>query len=646
MLFIWLFGCIVLPIIFATLIYFQQNEYNRTCLIITGTSLCALSAIGLALSGSFMLVISPGNILHSLITWLDFALMLVILYVAIKLKHQLCVMLASVQFAGLIYLEMFVLDGHPPAAIVADPLSLMMVLVISCIGGIIAIYGIGYMREHEAHLQLTKTRQPRFFFFILLFLGAMNALVLFDSLSWIFFCWEITTLCSFMLIAHDDTAIAKTNATRALWMNMVGGLAFMAAMIMMQKNIGTLSIQELIVISGVSYKAMAAILVPVAFLCLAGFTKAAQMPFQSWLCGAMVAPTPVSALLHSSTMVKAGVYIILRLAPSFAGTMLADTVALIGTFTFATAAALACGQSNAKKILAYSTIANLGLIVACAGIGTPEAITAGLFLLVFHALSKALLFLCVGAIEQNIHSRDIEDMRGLYERMPRTAIITLIGIFTMMLPPFGALMAKWMALEAAASATAYMPILVTLIAIGSALTVFFWARFAGMVMGTNPLSVGKPIPEIQTPSIAWSLQGLTALTLLMSLLMPLIYNASLAHIARTFDIESAYGLDYALFGDSIGLYIIYPLFAVLGLVGWLAKRASDKTVNQAHALPYLSGIQVIKNNTIGFVGPLTDFIPVTQSNYYLDAWFGEETLTTSINTIAIVLIIIMLGGLL
>ena len=174
-------------------------------------------------------------------------------------------------------------------------------------------------------------------------------------------------------------------------------------------------------------------------------SKSAQLPFQSWLCGAMVAPTPVSALLHSSTMVKAGVYLVLRLSPAFAGTMLAGIVSLTGAFTFVAASALACGQSNGKKILAYSTIANLGLIIACAGMRPRRPSPPPFCSSSSTRVSKGLLFLCVGTIEQHIGSRDIESMRGLYKIMPRVAVITLFGIVTMMLPPFGALLAKWIA---------------------------------------------------------------------------------------------------------------------------------------------------------------------------------------------------------
>ena len=445
-----LFGCIVFPLIAAVAVALDKEGTLRRRIVYAGTGITALSALGLALYGSFVLPISPDSSLQPLMTVLDLALLVFILYVAVNIRHRLSMGLALGQLAGMIYLDFFMLEGHQATAFLADPLALVMVLVISLVGGIVCIFGLGYMQEHEDHLRLAKSKQSRFFFFLLLFLGAMNGLVLCDSLTWVFFFWEITTLCSFFLISHDGTREAKRNATRALWMNMVGGIGFLAAMLFMQKAIGTLSIQAMLAQSVVMHSTAA--MLPIAFLCFAAFTKSAQLPFQSWLCGAMVAPTPVSALLHSSTMVKAGVYLVLRLSPAFAGTMLAGIVSLTGAFTFVAASALACGQSNGKKILAYSTIANLGLIIACAGMATPAAITAAILLIIFHAVSKGLLFLCVGTIEQHIGSRDIESMRGLYKIMPRVAVITLFGIVTMMLPPFGALLAKWIAIEASASA--------------------------------------------------------------------------------------------------------------------------------------------------------------------------------------------------
>ncbi len=638
-----LFGCIVFPLLAAIAVALDKEGTLRRRIVYAGTGITALSALCLALHGSFVLPIMPDSPLQSLMTVLDFALLLLILYVAVRIRHRLSMGLALGQLAGMFYLDFFLLEGHQSAAFVADPLALVMVLVISLVGGIVCIFGLGYMQEHEEHLRLAKTRQPRFFFFLLLFLGAMNGLVLCDNLTWVFFFWEITTLCSFMLIGHDGTREAKRNATRALWMNMVGGIGFLAAMLLMQKAIGTLSIQAMLAQSIVMHSTAA--MLPLAFLCFAAFTKSAQLPFQSWLCGAMVAPTPVSALLHSSTMVKAGVYLVLRLSPAFAGTMLAGVVSLIGAFTFVAASALACGQSNGKKILAYSTIANLGLIIACAGMATPAAITAGVLLIIFHAVSKGLLFLCVGTIEQHIGSRDIESMRGLYKIMPRVTAITLFGIVTMMLPPFGALLAKWIAIEASASAPAFMPVLVVLIAFGSALTVLFWARWAGLLLGNDPLSEKRPAPEHLDGSMSLALHGLLYGAILLSLFVPWIFSAIENGISALFGLEGMFASDWGILTNGRGLFAVYPMFILLAFGMWYALRQARKAEKGAHALPYLSGIQQVVDGKVGFNGPLA-FVEPKSSNYYLEAWFGEQTLTSRINTIAIVLMVVMLGGLL
>ena len=268
---------------------------------------------------------------------------------------------------------------------------------------------------------------------------------------WLFTGWEVTTVCSFLLIAYTRTEEAIKNAFRQIIMNLAGGIAFLVALYVMAIQFGTLSFLDFLVI-GIQNPALVAL--PVCALAFAGLTKAAQMPFHTWLLGAMVAPTPTSALLHSSTMVKAGVFLLVKLAPvMYAGTMSAQggflaaapglMVILVGGLTFALCSFMAVSQTNAKRVLAYSTIANLGLITACAGVGTPEAVWAALFLILFHAIAKSLLFLCVGTAEHHIGSRDIEDMDLLFERMPRLARFMMLGIMCMFIAPFGMLVAKW-----------------------------------------------------------------------------------------------------------------------------------------------------------------------------------------------------------
>lgn len=642
---ILVFTTVVLPFLAAIALLLLRDKGTRG-LIVVGMAV-VLAAASLAMVGQGPFEYSPKSLLgisvDGLINFLDFVLLFVILGIAIvKLKNPLVIGLTVLQILGMVYLEFFLMEHEPAAAsatLFADKLSLIMVLVISIVGSLICVYALGYMPTHEEHLDLPKSRQPRFFFFMILFLGAMNGLVLANKLTWLYFFWEVTTFCSFMLIAHDDTAEAVTNATRALWMNMLGGVGFVIALIFLQKSGTELSLSAILA-PGFS-AAGAAALIPLFLMCFAGITKSAQVPFQSWLCGAMVAPTPVSALLHSSTMVKAGVYLVLRLSPAYSGTMLSGLLAMFGAFTFLTTSALAVGQSNGKKILAYSTIANLGLIIACAGINTPAAITAAIVIIIFHAVSKGLMFLCVGTVEQKIHSRDIESMRGLYMVMPKTTVIMLVGVVTMLLPPFGVLLGKWMAIESAA-AVRFMPVAVML-ALGSGLTVMFWARWAGILFSTG---YPKDVPAEEQPSavrtplvlLAWG-------AVILSLLLPFLYGGLIEPAVRSSHRAAGFVLDAFNFVNQQGVFYIYPLFLILGVGFYFAWKAARKADPAASVGPYLCGVQA-KEETTSFRGPLGANVGYQAGNFYLDWLFGEERLSSPINTVATVLLAVMLGVLL
>ena len=637
------FLSIVIPVAAALIVWFMPSESLRRLVVYGTGAALAVVAIALAINGSFSIAAESllGIPLNAVIVILDVALLVLILLIALRAAHPLTVVLALLQLAGIVYLEFFA-KSHTAVApnLTADPLALVMVLVISIVGGIICIYGLGYMKEHEEHLHLTRSRQPRFFFFMLLFLGAMNGLVLSNSLYWLYFFWEVTTLCSFMLIGHDGTDEAKKNALRALWMNMLGGAAFVGGLLMLHRSLNGMYVSSLL-----NHGADASVLIPIALLCFAGFTKAAQLPFQSWLTGAMVAPTPVSALLHSSTMVKAGVYLVLRLAPAYAGTNLTILIALAGSFTFIITSALAVGQSNGKKILAYSTIANLGLIIACAGINSSASIAAAIMLIVFHAVSKGLLFLCVGAAEQRIGSRDIENMRGLYEVMPRTAVVMVIGIVTMMLPPFGMLLGKWIALESALMAGPAMPALVVFIALGSALTVLFWGRWAGSLLGAVDPSLTPPA-ESQECSIRMSLYSLTAGAVLLSLAAPLLYLYVILPIGFAYT-KGDLSVFLSPMTTTYSVYTIYALFVLLGagaVWAWREAKRSRAAEGDAVVLPYMSGIQAYKDGQVGFTGPMLAFVKADSSNYYLRKLFGERRLTLPANIVAVVLIALFLFG--
>jgi ech hydrogenase subunit A len=626
-----LFLLIVLPFLAGAGCYILKPGPIRSLIVVATGAVLAVSSI--AFYGNGSVAYSPGTMfgisVRPLIQVLDFLLLFVILFYGFKLRNRLVQIFTAFQIVLLSVFELFIVDhAQELPTFFADQLSMVMVLVISIVGSLICLYAIPYMQTHEAHLKLEKSKQPQFFLYLVGFLGAMNGMVLANDIIYFYFFFEITTFCSFMLIGHDQTKVAVTNATRALVINAAGGAAFVLAMVWAYTASHTLDIQAMIQMGPMA----GAMLLPLALLCLAGFTKAAQFPFQSWLLGAMVAPTPVSALLHSSTMVKAGVFIVLRFAPAFQGTFLSDAVAICGAFTFLAGIALAVGQSNAKKILAYSTISNLGLIIACAGLNTPLSITAGILLILFHAVSKGLLFLCVGYIEQGIHSRDIEDMRGLSVVMPKAARITVIGLITMMLPPFGVLLGKWMAIEAAADNI----FVIILLALGSALTVLVYTRWGGNLMYA-PFK--KEPAEERTPTLVGiPLNLLAGGAVILSLLAPVLYTMLVGPMLESLPFTVSFGV----LDSKFGAFAVYPLFLLLGLGFAYAYKAMGKAKSEEKTAPYMCGIQT--EDASAFVGPIGQPVKIASGNYYLENLFGENKLTLWVNLGAGLLLALMLGG--
>jgi ech hydrogenase subunit A len=455
------------PFVFALAALFAPSSALRRGAVLAGAVVTAVSALVLLAEGppeaTLPAVASP------LFLGLEGAVILAVIAAGRAGRSNGTMFLGGIQ---MLLLLQEALHGDPaPIRFVADSLALILVMVVSLVGSIILLFATGYMETYGEHAPETARRPGIFFFFLVSFLGGMNGLVLADSLTALGVFWEYTTLCSFFLIGHDGSPVARANAKRALFLNTLGGLCLsLGAALAAHQEIYTLG--RIIQMHAIA---------PFALLAVAALIKSAQIPFQSWLLGAMVAPTPVSALLHSATMVKAGSYLLLRLSPAFAEERFMAILAIFGAFSFAFAAALAISQSNAKRVLAYSTISNLGLIVACAGIDTPLAYSAALMILVFHAISKGLLFLCVGTIEHGIGSRDIEDMGDLVGRMPITTLFASVGMISMLVPPFGMLLAKWMAMEAAIT----NPIAMGFVTAGSALSVVFWCKWIGRIQTTG-----------------------------------------------------------------------------------------------------------------------------------------------------------------
>ena len=436
--------------------------------------------------------VAPGtsHVLSIISSVIDVILCAVILYNAYKYRNALTTLLGIVQLVGSLAFAAMTLptaEAVTATPLYLDYMSVIMVLAVGIVGSLICVYALGYMKdfqahdEHEAALrgQTAPDRRPQFLALMFLFLSAMFVIVTSDNLEWLFCGWEITTVCSFLMIGYTRTPEAIKNAFTQIILNMLGGIAFLAGLMYLHVNGMPLTISGMIELSGADTTQSALLVMPVILLSLAALTKAAQMPFHTWLLGAMVAPTPTSALLHSSTMVKAGVFLMVKLSPLYAiYPVTGFMVTSVGAITFLLAALMAISQSNAKRVLAYSTISNLGLISACLGVGAPEAVWAAIFLILFHTVAKSLLFLCVGTAEHHIGSRNIEDMDGLFSRMPHLTRLMMLGIMGMFVAPFGMLVSKWGALVAFAQTGNVLMIMV--LAFGSAATFYFWGKWLEM----------------------------------------------------------------------------------------------------------------------------------------------------------------------
>ncbi len=556
----------------------------------------------------------------------EMILSLFLLYkcIGIKKREWYIPALIIVQAGIMAYCE---LSGAMPEVengLYIDNLSIIMALIIGVVGSLICYYAISYMRDYHHHNPQMKDRQRSFFFILFLFLSAMFGVVFANNLAWLFFFWEITTLASFILIGYPKTEEATRNAYRALGLNLLGGLGFAGGILYLVKFCPEHTVDLSRVIASGPGGIM---LIPVVLISFAGIAKSAQMPFSSWLLGAMVAPTPVSAILHSSTMVKAGVFIIMKFAPVLQGTWAGYFLALLGGVTFLMTSIIAVTQNNAKRVLAYSTIANLGLIVACAGIGTYETLWAAMLLTIFHAVSKALLFLGVGSIEHRIGSRDIEDMDGLIVNRPGLAVVMLVGILGMFLAPFGMLISKWACLEAFVNVKG-TPLLAVLLAYGSAPTLFFWAKWMGKIVSVPGGNSAKG--EGSVPADEWTaLIALAAATVCTAALFPLISSVSVEPY-----VVSIYHQGVTLVqGNTIIMGILLALMILLPL-SFLAYPKKGKLVPR-----YLGGANI--DNSDSFTGAGGAIQHATLRNYYLTGYFSEKKLTIASVVVSICLIVTM-----
>lgn len=398
-----------------------------------------------------------------------------------------------------------------------DGMATLMVLVISLLGAIVLWYSIDYFSDHVAYV--------RFVGIFVIFAGAMSGLVMSADLFTMFVFWELTSVCSFLLIGmNDESASARASALRALLVTGAGGLCLLAGVTLFQIAAGTSSFKEL-----AAQSPSGTLITVAALLALVGaFTKSAQFPFHFWLPGAMSAPTPVSAYLHSATMVKAGIVLIARLAPIVGhDDIWRWTVVLAGGTTMVFGGVRAMRQTDAKLLLAHSTVSQLGFLTILMGLGVPGATYAGVAHLLAHAVFKAGLFLSVGIVDHASGTRDIRKLSGVGRSMPVVAWLTGLSAASMagLIPLFG-FATKEKALVALLDADEKVGLVAQValgfVVAGSVLSVAYSVRLMRGLFGTKPGI--EPTPIHHHPSW-WGLVVPMSLTVVGSVVAGLMASS-------------------------------------------------------------------------------------------------------------------------
>lgn len=370
------------------------------------------------------------------------------------------------------------------ASFMLDGLSMTFALLVTLIGAAVFLYASVYLRDYPY--------ADRFFGFIGMFMTSMLGVVLADNMLLLFLFWELTGISSFLLIGFNHhSASSRSSALKALLVTGTGGLSMLAGMLLLAGVTGSFEISSFYGMNETitAHRHYPAI---VMLVLIGAFTKSAQFPFHFWLPDAMAAPSPVSAYLHSATMVKAGIYLIARFNHEIGGTAFwQDTILVTGAVTMVQSAILSFRQSDLKRLLAYSTLSVLGTLVMLLGIGSKIAIKAFFIYLIAHSLYKATLFLVAGTLDHETGTRDVTRLGGLARALPFTAVTAVLASFSMMgVIPLIGFIGKETLYQAVLEVQPWGSLLIVLAVVASACLVV-----VTLLVGFRPF-LGKPRPEL------------------------------------------------------------------------------------------------------------------------------------------------------
>jgi NADH-quinone oxidoreductase subunit L len=455
-----------------------------------------------------------------------------------------------------------------------DALSSLFLLVITGVGTLIHLYSSAYMHEE------TAPHYARYFAYLNLFIFSMLLLVLGDNYVIMFIGWEGVGLCSYLLIGYWFTNTTYNNAAKkAFIMNRIGDLGFLLAIFWIIVKLGTVSYGEVLTAESLAKLSSADITAITLLLFVGAMGKSAQIPLYTWLPDAMAGPTPVSALIHAATMVTAGIYMITRTNIFYTHSEIAQTVvAIIGISTALLAATIAIKQNDIKKVLAYSTVSQLGYMFLGLGVG---AYSGAVFHVITHAFFKALLFLAAGSVIHAMHhEQDIRKMGGLKSKLPITHITFLIGCIAIAgVPPFSGFFSKD---EILAAAYAKNPIYWFLGVIGAAMTAFYMFRlyattFLGQFRGSeaqashlheSPVSMTIPLIILAVLSAVGGAMG-----------VPEILGGHHwlgHHLSSIIGAEEALHLSHTTEWILMGSSVTIALLALLIAIGKYSKQADGE----------------------------------------------------------------------
>ncbi len=470
-----------------------------------------------------------------------------------------------------------------------DALGLLFSLLITGIGTLIFIYAYYYLSPQNSLSKL--------YVLLMLFMAAMLGISLSNNLILLLTFWELTSISSFLLVGYwSNYEAAQRGSRMALTITGMGGLAMLGGFVLLAQITGTYQIDQILMMTEQIQQHH--LFVPTLLLILLGaFTKSAQFPFHFWLPNAMAAPTPVSAYLHSATMVKAGIFLIARLLPIFAGAALYhNLVTFIGLFTLCMAAFFAIFKEDLKGLLAYSTISHLGLIMCLLGIGSPLAVAAAIFHIINHATFKAALFMIAGIIDHESGTRDLRKLSGLWQLLPFTATLTMITAASMAGVPLtnGFLSKEMFFTELLANLSGPVMLISALVAtLAGIFAVAYSIRLVHGVFFDGP--IGKDVPNKDAHEPPFGMRAPATLLAILCILVGILPALLVEHIVNSTTRASTQLLNFE--GAHLAIWhgfnvpLLMSAIALLGGIIFYFSLAKGGKIREIDLDPHLGQFQ-------------------------------------------------------